>query len=122
MRFIVASFLCRDLRFEPAPLVKRIVQLGKGVGYLPRTDEELEPLHVPGPVVLRVSDENDLRYTGIRIKETAAGATRFVDGYNRDFVTGADGLMWLWWDDAGPGSVLEAEIEGVPASRISIER
>lgn len=78
--------------------------------------------YVDGPVVLRVSDENDLRYTGIRIKVTAAGATRFVDGYNRDFVTGADGLMWLWWDDAGPGSVLEAEIEGVPASRISIER
>jgi len=78
--------------------------------------------YVDGPVVLRVSDANELRYPGIRIKVTASGRTRFVDGYNQDFVTGADGLMWLWWDDAGPGSVLEAEIEGVPASRVRIER
>jgi len=78
--------------------------------------------YVDGPVVLRVSDENNLRYPGIRIKVTASGATRFVEGYNRDFVTGSDGLIWLWWDDSGPGSTFEAEIEGVPASRVSIER
>lgn len=78
--------------------------------------------YTDGPVVLRVSDSNELRYTGVRIKVKASGAVRFVDGYNQDFVTGPDGLMWLWWDDAGTGSTFEAEIEGAPDSRIVIER
>ncbi len=78
--------------------------------------------YTDGPVVLRVSDSNELRYPGVRIKVTASGAVRFVDGYNQDFATGSDGLMWLWWDDAGPGSTFEAEIEGAPDSRILIER
>ncbi len=78
--------------------------------------------YTDGPVVLRVSDSNELRYPGVRIKVTASGAVRFVDGYNQDFATGSDGLMWLWWDDAGPGSTFEAEIEGAPDSRITIQR
>jgi len=78
--------------------------------------------YTAGPVVLRIADSNDLRYPGIRIKVTASGTTRFVDGYNQDFVTGSDGLMWIWWDDLGPGSILEAEIEGAPGTRITIER
>jgi hypothetical protein len=78
--------------------------------------------YVDGPVVLRVSDSNGLRYPGIRIRVSSLGATRFVDGYNQDYVTGPDGLMWLWWDSLAVGSILEAEIEGVPASRIRIER
>ncbi len=78
--------------------------------------------YTDGPVVLRVSDSNELRYPGVRIKVTAPGGVRFVDGYNQDFVTGPDGLMWLWWNNAGPGSTFEAEIEGAPNTRILIRR
>lgn len=83
----------------------------------------LQPYYTSGPIVLRVTDANNIPYPGVRIGVTVnGGSPRFVDHYNRDYITLPDGLMWFWWDEAEPGSTIEAEIDGAPETRITIKR
>lgn len=82
----------------------------------------LQPYYIGGPIVLRTTDANNIPYPGVRILVAVnGGAPRFVDGYNSDFVTLSDGLMWFWWDGAEAGSTIEAEVEGAPETRITIK-
>lgn len=81
----------------------------------------LQPYYTDGPIVFRVTDSNNIPYPGVRIRVSLnGGSARFVEGYNSDYVTLPGGLMWFWWDGAGPGSTIDAEIEGAPATRITI--
>jgi hypothetical protein len=83
----------------------------------------LQPYYTGGPIVLRVTDANNIAYPGVRIRVTVnGGSPRFVDGYNSDFVTLPGGLMWFWWDGAEPGASIDAEIDGAPETRITIKR
>ena len=83
----------------------------------------LQPYYTGGPIVVRVTDANNTPYPGVRIRIAVnGGSPRFVDGYNCDFVTQPDGLMWFWWDDAEPGASIDAEIDGAPETRITIKR
>jgi len=83
----------------------------------------LQPYYTGGPIVLRVTDANNTPYPGVRIRISInGGSPRFVDGYNSDFVTLPDGLMWFWWDDAEPGASIDAEIDGAPETRITVKQ
>ena len=87
------------------------------------TSLTLQPYYTGGPIVLRVTDANNIAYPGVRIRVSVnGGSPRFVDGYNSDYVTLPDGLMWFWWDGAEPGSTIDAEIEGAPETGITIKQ
>ncbi len=59
-------------------------------------------------LVLRVSDSNELPYSNIPLR---------VEGTDSPVRSDTRGLAWLVWDGAAP---LTVEIEGVPASRITL--
>jgi len=64
--------------------------------------------HEGSLLVLRVSDTNDLPYSNMPVVVEGSGATVRTD---------TRGLAWLVWDGSSP---FTAEIEGVPASRITL--
>ena len=86
-----------------------------------RSDLKLIVHYTDGPVVLRVAAGTEVNVANVPIRVTAPGTLNWVRGYNTEFRTLPSGLMWMWWTPPPDGGTLEAEIEGLPDTRVSIQ-
>lgn len=86
-----------------------------------RSDLKLIVHYTDGPVVLRVAAGTEVNVANVPIRVTAPGTLSWVNGYNTEFRTLPSGLMWMWWTPPPGGGTLEAEIEGLPGTRVTIQ-
>ena len=77
--------------------------------------------YTAGPIVLRVAAGSAVPVSNVPIRVSGPGQVEFLPGFNTEFHTMGDGLMWfLWTPPSGGPSELTAEIEGRPETRIVI--